>query len=321
MMGMRRRTVVLLAAMSVVVTAVTANLAVVKAASADSGTFSVLTYNVAGLPELISSALTPRGPSTTEIGKRIKPYDIVNVQEDFNYHKALYEANSHLHRTPTSGGAGFGSGLNTLSNYPHTGFDRQRWNSCEDNSGDCLTPKGFTFLRVTVTDGVNVDLYNLHTDAGDSPGDVTARADNLKQLTEYIKSHSSGNAVVVMGDTNSRYTRTGDIISEFAADNGLTDAWIQLERNGNAPTAGSPALLCQGTPSNSCEVVDKVLYRGGDGISLRATAYNNEHAKFLNSSGEMLSDHDAITATFSWTRNSRQGQSPPQSAPTRSLRD
>lgn len=300
---MRRKTVVSLATMSVVVTALAANLAAAKAASAGSGTFSVLTYNVAGLPEAISSASTPRGPSTTEIGKRIKSYDIVNVQEDFNYHKALYAANSHPNRTSTSGGAGFGSGLNTLSNYPYTDFDRQRWSSCESNSGDCLTPKGFTFMRVAVADGVNVDFYNLHADAGDSPGDVTARADNFKQVTDYIKSHSDGNAVVVMGDTNARYTRSGDTIAKFATDNGLTDAWVQLERQGDAPAAGSPALLCEGTPSNSCEVVDKVLYRGSKDISLRATAYNNEHAKFLDSAGERLSDHDAITVEYSWTKN------------------
>lgn len=300
---MRRRTSVLLAAMSVGVTALTASFAAAMPVSMASGTFSVLTYNVSGLPEGISSATTPRGPSTAEIGARINPYDIVNVQEDFNYHKDLYEADIHPYRTPTSGGAGFGSGLNTMSNYPYTDFDRQRWNSCEKNSGDCLTPKGFTFMRVTVADGVNVDFYNLHADAGDGSGDLAARADNLNQLTDYMRSHSAGNAVLVMGDTNTRYTRTGDTIAEFATENGLTDAWVQLERNGSAPVVGSPALKCDGTPTNSCEVVDKILYRGSRDISLRVITYNNEHAKFLNPSGEMLSDHDAITVTCSWTKN------------------
>ena len=70
------------------------------ASAADSGTFSVLTYNVAGLPEAISSAPTPRESSTTTIGQRIAPYDIVNVQEDFNYHATLYAADTaHAYRT------------------------------------------------------------------------------------------------------------------------------------------------------------------------------------------------------------------------------
>ncbi|MER7103775.1 hypothetical protein ABT383_29805, partial [Streptomyces humidus] len=53
-------------------------------AAADSGSFNVLSYNVAGLPEIISSASTPRDTSTTAIGRRIAPYDIVHVEEDFN---------------------------------------------------------------------------------------------------------------------------------------------------------------------------------------------------------------------------------------------
>lgn len=34
------------------------------------------------------------------------------------------------------------------------------------SGADCLTPKGFTFMRAQVSEGVWVDLYNLHADAG-----------------------------------------------------------------------------------------------------------------------------------------------------------
>src|SRR5690242_13496850 len=125
-----------------------AGIAVVASpAEAAAGTFTALSYNVAGLPEGLSSAPTPRATATTAIGRRLTPYDIVHVQEDFNYHANPYAADTHPNRTPTSGGAGIGSGLNTLSNYAYdTGdFERVRWNSCQLDSGDCLTPKGFTF--------------------------------------------------------------------------------------------------------------------------------------------------------------------------------
>ncbi|MGW3105299.1 jacalin-like lectin, partial [Streptomyces sp. NPDC001100] len=123
--------------------------AATPAAAATSGSFSVLSYNIAGLPESLSSASTPRDTSTTAIGTRIAPYDIVNVQEDFNYHAYLYSTDTHPYRTATSGGAGIGSGLNTVSNYAWDGddFERVHWNSCQIDSGDCLTPKGFTFMR------------------------------------------------------------------------------------------------------------------------------------------------------------------------------
>ncbi|MFJ9565856.1 jacalin-like lectin [Streptomyces fuscichromogenes] len=278
------------------------------AAAAASGTFSVLTYNVAGLPEGLSSAPTPRDTSTTEIGKRIAPYDIVNVQEDFNYHAYLYATDTHPYRTATSGGAGIGSGLNTVSNYAWDtdDFERDGWNSCQIDSGDCLTPKGFTFMRERLAEGVYVDFYNLHTNAGTNDGDEASRADNLSQLTSFISTHSAGNAVVVMGDTNTRYTRSADTIAEFASNNGLTDAWVQLIRGGSAPAKGSDALVCDqsgATVPNTCEVVDKVLYRSSKLVNLNATSYNNEHAKFLTSDGLMLSDHDPITVGFSWSQN------------------
>jgi len=34
------------------------------------------------------------------------------------------------------------------------------------SGADCLTPKGFTFMRMVVSEGVYVDFYNLHEDAG-----------------------------------------------------------------------------------------------------------------------------------------------------------
>jgi hypothetical protein len=280
-----------------------------SAAAADSGSFSVLSYNIAGLPESLSSASTPRDTSTTAIGQRIAPYDIVHVEEDFNYHSYLYAADTaHAYRTPTSGGAGIGSGLNTLSKIPYDedDFERVKWNSCQVDSGDCLTPKGFTFMRERLAEGVYVDFYNLHTNAGTNDGDEASRADNLNQLTAFINTHSAGNAVVVMGDTNTRYTRAGDTIAEFAAANGLTDAWVQLIRGGTPPVKGSDALVCDqsgATVPNTCEVVDKVLYRSSKLVSLNATSYNNEHAKFLTDAGLMLSDHDPITVGFTWSRN------------------
>ena len=271
------------------------------------GSFSVLSYNVAGLPQGLSSAPGDRATDTTLIGQRLGPYDVVHVEEDFNYHANLYAADGHAYRTPTSGGAGIGSGLNTLSSLPYdTGdFERVQWNSCQIDSGDCLTPKGFTFMRERLAEGVYVDFYNLHTNAGTSSGDETSRADNLSQLTGFIQSHSAGNAVVVMGDTNTRYTRSADTIAGFVANNGLTDAWVQLIRGGTPPAAGSDALVCdESAITNTCETVDKVMYRSSKLVTLSASGFNNEHAKFLDSSGQMLSDHDPITVKFAWTENS-----------------
>ncbi|PZF97256.1 jacalin-like lectin [Micromonospora deserti] len=271
------------------------------AAAVTSGTFSVLTYNVAGLPLGLSDS-DPE-VNTPVIGQRVRGYDIVNVQEDFNYHAALYANDDHPHRTATSGGAGIGDGLNTMSRYPFADFVRVDWDAC--NGTDCLTPKGFTLARVRLAEGVYLDVYNVHTNAGSTDADLAARRANITQLSQYISGNSAGNAVVVMGDTNTRYTRAGDNIRDLTTANGLTDAWVQLVRGGTPPAAGSPALVCDATaPTDACEVVDKILYRGNRFVRLSATRYHNDNAAFLDGAGAPLSDHFPHTVQFSWTLNS-----------------
>ncbi|MFK4088231.1 jacalin-like lectin [Kribbella sp. NPDC020789] len=285
-------TTLLLTTSSVTATAPAAQTAV--------NSFSVLTYNVAGLPDGISSS--DPATNTPLISPRLAEYDVVNVQEDFNYHAALYAGDNHPYRTPTSGGAAFGDGLNTLSRFPFDDFDRTKWSNC--NGTDCLTPKGFSLNRIRLAEGVYVDLYNLHPNAGTEPADLAARRANITQLTQYIAANSAGNAVIVMGDTNTRYTRTEDNIRDLVTGAGLTDAWVQLIRGGQAPPLGSPALVCDpDAVTNSCEVVDKVLYRGNRFINLTATQYNNENAKFLDSAGKPLSDHYPHLVRFNWSLN------------------
>lgn len=267
-------------------------------APAATGTFSVLTYNIAGLPEPLSGG--DPDVNTRPIGERVNAYDIVHVQEDFNYHADLYATDRHPYRTPTSGGVPFGSGLNTMSNLPYSDLRRVTWNRCA--GFDCLTPKGFTFSRIQLADGVFVDFYNVHANAGSRDRDLAARRDNLAQLSAYVTAHSAGNAVVVMGDLNVRYTRTGDTIRELVAANGLTDAWVQQERGGVPPALGSPALTCDpANVTNACEVVDKILYRSNGQVRLDLVRYQNEHQRFVDPAGEPLSDHYPHAAWFSWS--------------------
>ncbi|MFI6822498.1 endonuclease/exonuclease/phosphatase family protein [Micromonospora sp. NPDC050187] len=266
--------------------------------AAATGAFSVLTYNVAGLPEPLSGSNPD--VNTRPIGERVNAYDIVHVQEDFNYHSDLYATDRHPYRTRTSGPVPFGSGLNTMSNLPYANFQRVTWNRCAGT--DCLTPKGFTASRIQLAEGVYVDFYNVHANAGSDERDLAARRDNLAQLSAYITANSAGNAVVVMGDLNVRYTRTGDTIRELVAANGLTDAWVQQERGGVPPALGSPALTCDpANVTNACEVVDKILYRSNQTVRLQLSRYHNEHQRFLDPAGEPLSDHYPHAAWFSWS--------------------
>ena len=184
------------------------------------------------------------------------------AHQDFNYHAYLYRTDNHTYRTATSGGVPFGSGLNTLSNFPFSNFTRTKWDECSNASEfDCLTPKGFSFMTVEVANGTFVDFYNLHADAGDEQGDTDARVSNIEQVAAAVQKTSSKNAVIVMGDTNTRHTRIGDKLATILASASLTDTWVELIKGGEAPAPGSAALVCsEPVPAdNLCEVVDKVL--------------------------------------------------------------
>ncbi|KAH9908185.1 mannose-binding lectin [Xylariomycetidae sp. FL2044] len=283
-----------------------------RALAATSGDFSVLTMNVAGLPAIFNGNDVPGDKTTNSllIGSLFAEYgyDIINVQEDFNYHAYVYETDTHAYRTATSGGVPFGSGLNTLSNLDWVDFTRVEWDTCSDASGaDCLTPKGFTFMRVKVDEGVYVDVYNLHTDAGTEDGDEEARTANVQQVADYIDAWSAGNAVLVYGDTNSRYTRTADNIRVLSEQNGLTDSWVELVHGGTIP---AEETVCE-NPSltNECETVDKIFYRASPLLDLQATYWNYESSRFLQSNGSILSDHNPITVNLTWSAGAALRQS------------
>ena len=268
---------------------------------AETGTFTTLSYNVAGLLELFSSADTDRQQATEQISCYVNAFDVVNVQEDFNYHAALYDTcNTHTHRTSTTGGMGIGSGLNTMSYYPFPGVYRVSWDNC--NGVDCLTPKGFTLTQVQLSEGVYVDVYNLHTQAQVAEADLSARRANILQLVDYINQHSSDNAVIIAGDTNTRFTREGDNIRELL-DIGFSDVWVDLVRQGSIPASGAEALVCDPKITDfNCEIVDKVLYRSNAFINLTPTDYQ-VRVDDVNSNGEKLSDHPPVAANWHYSTN------------------
>ncbi|KAI0517396.1 endonuclease/Exonuclease/phosphatase [Xylaria bambusicola] len=282
------------------------------AQAATGGSFNVLSMNVAGLPAILNNNDVPGEKKTNSglIGTKFAQlgYDLIHAQEDFNYHAYIYAADTHPYRSATSGGVPFGSGLNTLSNFDWIDYTRVKWDECSNASEfDCLTPKGFTFMRVKLSDGVYIDAYNLHTDAGTKDGDLKARASNLQQVADYISTWSTGNAVVVFGDTNSRYTRVGDIIPSFLTQGGLTDAQVELIHGGVAPTV---EVVCSNpSTTNECETVDKIFYRGSPLLDLTATYFSYESNMFLQPDGNVLSDHNPITTNFTWASGASLRQS------------
>jgi len=60
------------------------------------GTFDGLDLtNIAGLPDAVSSAGTPRAESTTAIGQRLGPYELINVPGDFQLPRRICTRPTH----------------------------------------------------------------------------------------------------------------------------------------------------------------------------------------------------------------------------------
>ncbi|MCF2492963.1 endonuclease [Dyadobacter chenhuakuii] len=264
------------------------------------GQFSAISYNIAGLPAIISSAKTPRASSIEAIGKKLQAFDIVHVQEDFNYHTQLYDGDDvHNYRTETKGPVPFGDGLNTLSKFPLSNVVRVNWDDC--TGADCLTPKGFSYTRIQVALNVFIDFYNVHSNAYNTQPAATARRENIKQLSKFIREHSAGNAVVLMGDLNGRYGFFYDNIQILTKENGLQDAWINHKNSGKMPDASKVIPLANILNlSDSSETIDKIFFRSSETLDLQATSYSFLNNDFNNEKGLPLSDHHPVSARFSW---------------------
>jgi endonuclease/exonuclease/phosphatase family metal-dependent hydrolase len=250
------------------------------------GDFCVLTYNVAGLPEALSGS----SPSvnTPQISPMLNPYELVLVQEDFWYHHELVAHVNHPYRSrpmwEQPGLLRMGDGLNRFSTFPLGALTRVTWTECNgalDCDSDCLTTKGFSVSTIELTEGLAVDVYNLHMDAGGCEGDIHARGVQTEQLLEKIRTRSAGKAVIVAGDTNLKRSRPDDVES--------------LER-----------LLSEANMQEAClflecgqETHDRVLFRGSDSVSLMPLSWDHP-PRFVDTEGHDLSDHKPVEVRFHW---------------------
>jgi Endonuclease/Exonuclease/phosphatase family len=285
------------------------------------GAFSVLTYNVAGLPQEIST-VNPQ-VHIPLISPLLNDYDVVLTQEDFDwwtgvagtldfvhYHERLRAQATHEYRTerhpgpeavgidPASRPLFVGDGLGVLSRIPFTGNTRVPWPECfggldtsDGGAGDCLAMKGFAMVTMTLADGADVDVYTLHAEAGGTAEDQRLQAENFGQLARFIDEHSAGRAVIVGGDTNlhtdpdhpdASGTADTEIWEGFLDRTGLTDA-------------------CAATDCPDTGEIDKIAYRNGGGVRLTATSHAMPRERFTAPDGEPLSDHPPVAVEFAWS--------------------
>ena len=290
--------------------------------------FSIATLNVDGLPQkLLVIKLNTDGPGssgTARIGKYLlkKGYDLVMMQEDFNYHDMLtvlleddyrfdewsgdlgIEGRSidflHLqnHRFPCDGLMGCWKNDLTVTPAGRTAWQQNFGKFSHAN--DEMVTKGFRRYDVTLRGGDRIVVYNMHMDAtldedeaeDNAEKDRIARLAQWNQLKEEVLKNLDSRPVIVTGDLNSYYSRD-DIKTNFIDainDSGrgtVKDVWVELQLQGVYPTT-----------SREGESLDKIIYiNPAMGTKIKAVAYSMDVEGYLND-GKPLGDHYPVAATF-----------------------
>ena len=319
-----------------IITAVALAAPVPAMAQADDASFSIMTLNVDGLPgRLLFFNVNDNGPKAlgsmaVSLYMAAQNCDIVAMQEDFNYSCELWSC-LHLayEHDEWTGGIFLDElqqmdlihpqniklpcdGLNTAWKRccRSTVYERVPWNRSFgkfSHALDDMVTKGFRRHEITLANGQEIVVYNLHMDASAAidrernrdAKDRQARLAQWEQLRQHIIERLDSRPVVVVGDMNSFYHR--DPIKTVFIDaiqaTGLAtvgDAWVEHECGGLYPEVGGAPL--PGEP------LDKVLYINPTAAStvIVPTSVALDQSGYIGIDGKPLGDHYPLIARFSF---------------------
>ena len=305
------------------------------------GTFTAVDLNVDGLPKKIATYdLNPDGPGedgTKKISQYLasKNYDFIGCSEDFNYNGSLMESLNNYYSCGTirntlsitdidywqliQGKIHVETdGLNLIwknSKVSATNESWTKWNDTESTDGNQYVNKGYRHYNVQLDGGPVIDVYILHMDAGDTNA-TWSRELQWQQLAAAINSSDHNRAKLIIGDTNSRYTRE-DIIANFinrlSSDFTMGDVWVDFYQNGIYPTTAMDNLTDQTDPTDfsKYEIVDKIIYinpKAANTVHLVPQTFHIEQDYTYgtvegNDNTTPLGDHRPVVATFKYTQS------------------
>ena len=297
--------------------------------------FSVATLNVDGLPTYIADIhINPDGPGgeTQRVGEFLarKGYDIIGVQEDFNYDEELRQSlELHYNYGDWQGdiNLSFGKIMGVLFANERFETDGLRvfWRKNHqieqenavawydsygkfDHCWDAIVVKGFRRCEMTLSCGQRIVVYNMHMDAstdadeleGNDWGDKEARWNQWRQLREYVMDYLDERPVILMGDMNSLYPR--DSIKSIFIDpiNAtqqyyVSDTWVEACQQGIYPEMVSGDRYMA---YDNGEVLDKILYINPlKGPRLELKSYQLE-TDYTYEDGTPMVDHFPVSVTF-----------------------
>lgn len=243
---------------------------------------TVLSYNVHGLDAwLVDDDPVARMP---QISERLDKYDVALIQESWSYFDLLAERTTQPVRERGNGpdpAALFQTGLVSFARPPLLAVSRGSLGACSGwltGANDCLADKGYQRLRLRLENGLALDFWNVHLDAGEGDDDRAARAAQLDNLVKRVRELSGKNALVIAGDLN--------LPDETAEDHMLLERFSQaLELVDSGARSAPDGRFAQ-------KHIDYILYRDGPGVWLEPLEVGE--AREFSDGPAPLSDHPAL---------------------------
>ena len=300
--------------------------------------FTIATLNVDGLPQnVMGLKVNVDGPGdggTARIGKYLMQngYDLVMLQEDFNYHNVLFALLEddylfdewsgeisvnrdvdfmHLqnHRFPCDGLMACWKNDLVVSPAGRTAWTHNFGKFSHAN--DDIITKGYRRYDVTLRNGNHITIFNMHMDATDDADeaihndakDTEARQTQWLQLKTEVLQQLKADPVIITGDLNSFYTR--DNVKHLFIDainssgQGIaSDVWVELKQNGSYPEYSETSETTVLANIRNGESLDKIIYINPvSGNRIVPVAFTIDEVGYRRN-GEPLGDHFPVVATF-----------------------
>ena len=309
----------------------TLKVAAKKKINESESSFTAVALNVDGLPEKILGLVTvnsdgPQSAGTTKISQYLasKNYDFIGCSEDFNFHDELMSSLSNYscgtHRASISGiSYPFDTdGLNLIWKNATTNATNEswtRWGQTTSTDGNQYVKKGYRHYDMTLgTNGPVIDVFILHMDAGD--GSVSSRESQWQQLAGAVNSADATRPKIIIGDTNSRWTReniTTNFMNRLNSNLTASDVWVEFYRNGIYPTTDMNDLTDGSDPTNysNYEIVDKIIYinpTAANTVQLIPQSFRIEQDYIYDTidhdgNTKALGDHKPVVVDFKYVKS------------------
>lgn len=260
--------------------------------------FSVMTYNIQTRPWLDDAR-----EKLPLISPLLNGFDVVAIQECFQRHDLLWAGANYPNK------AYFGaysrpwklanSGLSMMAGLPVKEVVAEHY----EDTGELqnrVASKGIQLMRVVVN-GLPVDVYNTHMEAGDRPEAQEARSGQARQVVRFVNAQSPpDHSVIITGDFNMAPVRPGKVWDASArghysseADMTSRAASFEIMREGLA-LSDADDVLCGPVK----EDIERFLYRPGAGHVLEPVEVTCDSTTYRRSDGSQLSDGCPKIARF-----------------------